>query len=37
MIFGADTPESRQAKIAALDEQIQEAENSVQTTKEDVA
>ena len=37
MIFGADTPESRQAKITTLNEQIQDAENNVETTKEEVA
>lgn len=36
MIFGAETPETLDAKIATLDEQIKEAETTVESKKEDL-
>lgn len=36
MIFGAETPETLDAKITALEEQINEADANVQSRKEDL-
>ncbi|KXJ17404.1 Sorting nexin-4 [Exaiptasia diaphana] len=36
MIFGAETPETLDSKIATLDEQIREADTGVQSRKEDL-
>lgn len=36
MIFGAETPEVLETKISNLDEQINDAEENVTTTKEEL-
>ena len=36
MIFGAETPEVLETKISNLEEQINDAEETVKTTKEDL-
>ena len=35
-IFGGDTPEAREAKIQALDTQIEESENAVNEAQEEL-
>jgi hypothetical protein len=35
-IFGGDTPEAREAKLQALETQIEESENAVKEAKEDL-